>query len=200
MPPLACVVMTPKAEVLYVGKLAVASAERNKGLARLLLDQAEVRARALGLSWIELQTRIELEANHRTFAAMGFIETERTAHPGYNRPTSITFRRAVSRVGVRPDHRDARRLTWKLHRPKQRSTADQHGTCENLAADPAVEVSRMSLRMSARTGGKRCRAPRLLLRPEQVEGVFQHRNAWRRFGRPRRPGSSELASEIVRSR
>lgn len=91
----ACVVMTPRTDVLYIGKLAVASTERNRGLARLLVDQADIRARELGVSWVELQTRIELEANHRAFTAMGFIEIEQTAHPGYDRPTSITYRRAV---------------------------------------------------------------------------------------------------------
>ncbi len=95
-PPLACVVMTLKTDVLYVGKLAVATKERGNGLARMLLDHAETRARKLGVSWIELQTRIELEKNHATFAALGFVETERTAHTGYTRPTSITFRRAVT--------------------------------------------------------------------------------------------------------
>ena len=95
-PPVACVLMTLKSDVLYVGKLAVLASERGNGLARTLLDHAETRARELGISWIELQTRIELEKNHATFAALGFVETERTAHPGYTRPTSITFRRAVS--------------------------------------------------------------------------------------------------------
>ncbi|MEZ5230150.1 MAG: GNAT family N-acetyltransferase [Acidimicrobiales bacterium] len=41
LPSVACVVMTPKPEVLYVGKLAVAASERGHGLARRLLDQAE---------------------------------------------------------------------------------------------------------------------------------------------------------------
>jgi len=95
-PPVACVLMTLKSDVLYVGKLAVLASERGNGLARMLLDHAEIRARELGISWIELQARIELEKNHATFAALGFVETERTAHPGYTRPTSITFRRAVS--------------------------------------------------------------------------------------------------------
>lgn len=94
-PPVACVVMTPKPDVLYVGKLAVAATRRGEGLARVLLDRADERARELGLPWVELQTRIELEANHRTFATLGFVETIRTAHPGYPRPTSITFRRPV---------------------------------------------------------------------------------------------------------
>lgn len=94
-PPVASVVFTPKAEVLYIGKLAVDAGEQRKGLARSLFDQAEVRAVELGLSWLELQTRVELESNHRTFAALGFVETGRTAHAGYARPTSITYRRPV---------------------------------------------------------------------------------------------------------
>jgi hypothetical protein len=49
---------------------------------------------ALGLDHLELQTRVELTENHATFRAMGFVETGRTAHPGYDR-TSITFRRAL---------------------------------------------------------------------------------------------------------
>ena len=53
------------------------------------------RAKALGLRGVELQTRIELTANHATFAALGFVETERTAHPGYDRPTTLTFRRPL---------------------------------------------------------------------------------------------------------
>lgn len=95
-PPQACIVLTPKPDVLYVGKVTVATAERNKGLARVLIGHAETRAKALGLPALELQTRIELTANQRTFATMGFVETERTPHPGYDRPTSITYRRAVS--------------------------------------------------------------------------------------------------------
>lgn len=96
-PPIACIVMTPQPNALYVGKLAVASTERGKGLARLLVDQADARARALGLAWLELQTRIELKSNQKTFAMMGFSETERTSHPSYAKLTSITYRRAVKR-------------------------------------------------------------------------------------------------------
>lgn len=94
-PPLACIVLTPKADALYLGKLAVATSERGKGHARTLIDQAETRARALGLSALELQTRIELTENQRTFEAMGFTELARTAHEGYDRPTSITYRRPL---------------------------------------------------------------------------------------------------------
>lgn len=94
-PPLACVFLTRKGDALYLGKLAVSSAHRGRGLARALVDLAAARARALGLAALELQTRVELTANHRAFAALGFAETARTAHPGYDRPTSMTLRRPL---------------------------------------------------------------------------------------------------------
>ncbi|MDZ4088109.1 MAG: GNAT family N-acetyltransferase [Tabrizicola sp.] len=93
--PVACVFLTPRPGVLYLGKLAVAASHRGQGLARRLVNQAEVRARALRLAALELQTRVELAENQRAFEAMGFVETGRTAHPGFDRPTSITYRRVV---------------------------------------------------------------------------------------------------------
>lgn len=94
-PPMATITMTPRPDVLYIGKLAVAEAARGQGLARQLIDRARQRASELGLGLIELQTRIELTRNHRTFEALGFVEFERTSHPGFTRPTSITYRLAV---------------------------------------------------------------------------------------------------------
>ncbi|WP_172327104.1 N-acetyltransferase [Mangrovicoccus sp. HB161399] len=94
-PPQACVVLTPKQDALYVGKLAVAESARGKGFARMLLELAAERAALLGLGWLELQVRIELTENHAAFARMGFAKTGETAHPGYGRPTSITMRRCL---------------------------------------------------------------------------------------------------------
>lgn len=95
-PPVACMFLTNKGNFLYLGKLAVAADHRGKGLARQMVALAAARARALDLPAVELQTRVELTENHATFAALGFTETGRTAHPGYDRPTSITFRLPVS--------------------------------------------------------------------------------------------------------
>ena len=95
-PPVACVVLTPKPGALYLGKLAVAASHRRHGHARALIALAETRARALGLPALELQTRVELAENHATFRALGFAETGRSAHPGYSRPTTITFRRGLA--------------------------------------------------------------------------------------------------------
>lgn len=98
-PPVACVFLTAKPQALYIGKLAVAKGHRGQGLARALIDRAESRARALGLPALDLQTRVELTENHATFRALGFTEIDRTAHEGYDRPTSITFRRPVPPKG-----------------------------------------------------------------------------------------------------
>ncbi len=90
-PVVACVFLTPQADALYVGKLAVDNTLRRAGLARRLMALAETRARALALSRLRLQTRVELIENHATFAALGLRETARTCHPGFSRPTSIVF-------------------------------------------------------------------------------------------------------------
>ncbi|TMV12730.1 GNAT family N-acetyltransferase [Arenibacterium halophilum] len=92
-PALACVTLTPQPDSLYIGKLAVDPGARRQGLAARLIDVAAQRAIALGLTRLRLQTRIELVENHATFARLGFVETGRTAHKGYDTPTSITMER-----------------------------------------------------------------------------------------------------------
>ncbi|WEX77560.1 GNAT family N-acetyltransferase [Sinorhizobium numidicum] len=86
---LGCVFCKRETDCLYIGKLAVAPPCQGKGVGRLLLAAAERTARELGLPALRLQTRIELAANHATFVAWGFVETGRSAHPGFTRPTSI---------------------------------------------------------------------------------------------------------------
>lgn len=93
-PVVGTVVLTPKRQVLYVGKLAVA--DRRRGVGRALMALAEERARALGLEWLELQSRVELVEVHAVFKALGFAEVMRTTHAGFARPTSITFRKRVA--------------------------------------------------------------------------------------------------------
>jgi ribosomal protein S18 acetylase RimI-like enzyme len=87
--------MTPRPHALYLGKLAVEPGQTRQGLARRLITQAELRARALGLPALELQTRVELTENHATFRALGFTEVARSAHQGYTSPTSIILRKPV---------------------------------------------------------------------------------------------------------
>ncbi len=94
-PVVACVFLTAKPHALYVGKLAVHPNHQGLGLARVMLDHAADRARALDLPALELQTRVELVENHAAFRALGFEKVGETAHPGFDRPTSVTFRKPV---------------------------------------------------------------------------------------------------------
>lgn len=90
-----CIFAAQRTNVFYVGKLAVDDSVRGAGIGRELMLAAERHAIHQGKPILELQTRIELTANHATFARMGFVEFERTAHDGFDRPTSITFRKAL---------------------------------------------------------------------------------------------------------
>lgn len=80
---------------LYVGKVAVHENWRGRGVARQLIGAVEDLARDKGYQYLELQARIELIENHRTFAALGFEKTAETSHPGYSKATSITMRKPI---------------------------------------------------------------------------------------------------------
>ncbi len=91
----ACLVLTPRGESLYLGKLAVDQRIRGTGCTRQLVDHAATRAAALQCSCLELEVRVELVENQAAFARMGFVEIARTSHPGFTYPTSVTMRRPV---------------------------------------------------------------------------------------------------------
>ncbi|PRY26198.1 hypothetical protein CLV78_101293 [Aliiruegeria haliotis] len=113
--PIACLFASETPDHLYLSKLAVADSHRNRGLARRLLEAAEGHARALGLTSLVLKTRVELTENHAAFARLGFVRTDATAHPGYDRPTSLTFTRPVKPATARPrcGHCLCGRVRWQ---------------------------------------------------------------------------------------
>ncbi|MGB7270581.1 MAG: GNAT family N-acetyltransferase [Albidovulum sp.] len=94
--PIACMFLNSEPGQLYLGKMAVAEAQRGHGLSRQLIDHAKARADALGLPKIVLESRIELTKVHKAFRAMGFVQTAQTAHQGYDRPTMLTFTRLLN--------------------------------------------------------------------------------------------------------
>ncbi len=94
-----CAFAELRSDCVYVGKVAVALPYRGRGIARQLLAAAESLARRSGVHALELQTRVELVENHRTFAALGFVKVAETAHPGYSRPTTITMRKQFGKDG-----------------------------------------------------------------------------------------------------
>lgn len=91
-----CIFALERARDLYVGKLAVEPGLQGQGIGTWLMQAVEDLARERGKDAIELQARVELTANHAAFARLGFHETERTAHEGHDRPTSITMRKVLA--------------------------------------------------------------------------------------------------------
>ena len=80
---------------LYVGRLAVDPAHRRRGIARLLMDEAEREARARGLTRMHLGVRLPLEDNRRFFAACGFEDAELLSHEGFSEPTWVRMERRL---------------------------------------------------------------------------------------------------------
>jgi predicted N-acetyltransferase YhbS len=81
---------------LYLGRLAVAPSSRGRGIAKALVAAAEAAARQMGLPRIHLSTRLSLIDNRRLFAACGFIEMARHAHPGYATPTFVDMEKRLA--------------------------------------------------------------------------------------------------------
>ncbi|MDF2233485.1 GNAT family N-acetyltransferase [Albimonas sp. CAU 1670] len=90
-----CLFAAERPGALYVGKLAVRPDLQGAGVGAALMGAAEALARARGLPALELQTRVELTGNHAAFARMGFVKVGETRHPGYDRATSLTFRKTL---------------------------------------------------------------------------------------------------------
>lgn len=91
----ACVFAAPRKDHVYLGKLAVRSDYRRRGLARTLVSQVEALAIQLELPEVEIETRIELVENQRLFERLGYRRTAEKSHPGYDRPTSVCYRKRV---------------------------------------------------------------------------------------------------------
>jgi ribosomal protein S18 acetylase RimI-like enzyme len=92
---LGCVLVEEKEGELYFGRLSVLPPARGLGLARRLIDAVEAEARRRGLAGIRLGVRVVLTDNQRLFQTLGYRETSREAHPGFDHPTSINMRKPL---------------------------------------------------------------------------------------------------------
>jgi predicted N-acetyltransferase YhbS len=90
-----CVLATRQGEALYLGRLAVHPDFRRHGIAGRLLAEVERHARATRARALTLGVRIALPGNFRFFAAHGFRELGREAHPGFDHPTSIRMEKRL---------------------------------------------------------------------------------------------------------
>ena len=82
-------------EVVKVKSLTTDELELNERLARQGIAAVETEARRRGLAGVRLGVRVVLTENQRLFAALGYIETSREPHPGFDYPTSINMRKAL---------------------------------------------------------------------------------------------------------
>ena len=90
-----CAFAKVKPSCVYVGKFAVWPARQGQGIGRLLMHAVEGFAQGTGKPVMELDTRIELVENHKTFAALGFVRIAEHSHAGYARTTFITMQKAL---------------------------------------------------------------------------------------------------------
>jgi GNAT superfamily N-acetyltransferase len=90
-----CVFVRSSTTSTYLGKLAVSPALQGKGLGKLLVQAVEEIARKKSHNFIELETRIELTANHLTFSRLGFTKVSEHAHEGFDRPTYIRMQKKL---------------------------------------------------------------------------------------------------------
>lgn len=92
---LGCVMVKLEEDDLYFGRLAVLPAARGQGIARKLIEAVEDEARRRELAGVRLGVRIVLTENQRLFTDLGYVETSREAHEGFDHPTSINMRKAL---------------------------------------------------------------------------------------------------------
>ena len=90
------VMWEPKGGGLYLERLAVDPAWRGRGIARSLVAVVEEAARQTGAPRVHLGTRLVLTDNRRLFAACGFVEIARHAHPGYAAPTWVEMEKRLA--------------------------------------------------------------------------------------------------------
>lgn len=90
-----CVLVEEQEGDLYFGRLSVLPSARGQGLAKQLVGAVEAEARRRGLPGVRLGVRIVLTDNQRLFQSLGYRETSREAHPGFDHPTSVNMRKAL---------------------------------------------------------------------------------------------------------
>ena len=93
-----CVFVSERPPSLYVSKLAVWPHLQGRGIGRHLMIAVEVFARESGHMVLELETRVELTENHRTFKSLGFNKVSEHAHEGYDHPTYVRMRKSLGAV------------------------------------------------------------------------------------------------------
>ncbi len=86
-----------KGDAMYLGRLAVRPECQGRGVGAALVAAVERFAAEAGADRITIGVRLALADNIRMFQKLGFVETGRTAHPGFSEPTSMDLAKPVAR-------------------------------------------------------------------------------------------------------
>ena len=97
----ALVLWAPEPDGLYLGRLAVAPDWRGQGLAARLVALGEEEALRRGLPKARVHARVQLPLNIALFQRLGYVEVERRAHPGLDKPTISVMEKALARGSAR---------------------------------------------------------------------------------------------------
>lgn len=84
-----CVLWRTRDGALYLNRVAVRPGLWRLGVARRLLEAAELEGRRRGVGRLALEVRLALAGNRGLFAAAGFREGVMRTHPGYSAPTFV---------------------------------------------------------------------------------------------------------------
>ncbi|MBI5301397.1 MAG: GNAT family N-acetyltransferase [Chloroflexi bacterium] len=82
-----CVICEPRADHLYLGRLAVLPSHRRYGIGQMLIAWVEAHARDLGYARVRLAVRLALQDNLTYFQYLGYRVLDHANHPGYSQPT-----------------------------------------------------------------------------------------------------------------
>jgi predicted N-acetyltransferase YhbS len=86
----------PEPEYVYLGRLAVLPAYRNRGVGGALIDYVEQRARELGRPRVRLGVRVGLPHIRARYERLGYYLAEERYHEGYTKPTYVMMERHLS--------------------------------------------------------------------------------------------------------
>jgi predicted N-acetyltransferase YhbS len=85
----------PEPEYVYLGRLAVLTAYRNRGAATALVGYVERRARELGRPRVRLGVRVALPHLRARYERLGYRVYEERSHEGYSEPTYVMMEKLL---------------------------------------------------------------------------------------------------------
>lgn len=90
-----CVFFHPRADHMYLDRLAVLPAFRGRGVARALVEAVENRARQLGHTRVRLSVRLALKDHHVYYRRLGYQHHDYGTHSGYAAPTFVILEKVL---------------------------------------------------------------------------------------------------------